>query len=300
MGAMSPGPWVQSGRVFSAEEIAAIRATVAWLPGLARRELVATLCEHLDWYTPTGTPKFDACNELLVRLEAAGLLELPAVRPAGRPRPVPLAAPPVQADETPLRTSLAALGPVHLEVVRAPTAVAEWDSAVARWHPLGFKGAFGYRLRYFITAGDRRLGCVLLAGAARALTVRDQWIGWDAQARREHLVRVLNNSRYLIFPQVQVPHLASHVLGQLARRVRADWLQHWGFEPLLLETFVDPRHYAGTCYRAAGWELLGQTSGRGLARPGETYRSTPRQVWVKPLSADWRARLCAVSGSVRP
>jgi hypothetical protein len=300
MGTLDLGPWVQSGRVFSAEELAAIRATVAWLPGLARRELAATLCEHLDWHTVTGTLKLDACGELLGRLEAAGLVELPAVRPAGRPRQVPRAARPEEAAETPLSAPLAALGPVHLEVVQTPEAAVQWDAAVARWHPLGFKGAFGYRLRYFITAGEQRLGCVLLAGAARALAVRDRWIGWDAQARREQLVRVLNNSRFLIFPHVQVPHLASHVLGQLARRVRADWLQHWGFEPLLLETFVDPRHYAGTCYRAAGWELLGQTSGRGLARPGQTYRSTPRQVWVKPLSADWRARLCAAGGRVRP
>jgi hypothetical protein len=178
--------------------------------------------------------------------------------------------------------------------------VAQWNAAVARWHPLGCKGAFGCRRRYFITAGEQRLGCVLLAGAARALAVRDGWIGWDAQARRANRVRVLNNSRFLIFPHVQVPHLASHVLGQLARRVRADWRAHWGFAPLLLETFVDPRHYAGTSYRAAGWELLGETSGSGLARPGQTYHSSPRQVWVKPLSTDWRARLCATSGRATP
>ena len=300
MGTMDPGAWVHSGRVFSAEEIAAIRATVAWLPGLARKELAATLCEHLGWHTVSGTPKVHACGELLARLEAAGFLALPAARPAGRPRRSPLAAAPLEAAETPLCAPLATLGPIHLEVVQAPAAVVQWDTAVARWHPLGFKGAFGYRLRYFITAGDRRLGCVLLSGAARALAVRDQWIGWDAPARREQRVRVLNNSRFLIFPHVQVPHLASHVLGQLARRVRADWQQHWGFEPLLLETFIDPRHYAGTCYRAAGWELLGETSGRGLARPGQSYRSTPRQVWIKPLSADCRARLCAAPGSARP
>jgi hypothetical protein len=171
--------------------------------------------------------------------------------------------------------------------------VAQWDALVARWHPLGFQGAFGYRLRYFITAGDRRLGCVLLSGAARAVAVRDQWIGWTAQTRRENMARVVNNSRFLIFPHVRVPHLASHVLGQLARRARADWLEHWGFEPLLLETFVDPRHYAGTCYRAAGWQLLGASSGRGLARPGQSYHSTPRQVWVKALTSDACALLCA-------
>lgn len=241
-----------------------------------------------------------ACGEMLVRLEAAGLLALPAVRPAGRPRRVALAAPLEAAAETPLCVPLSALGPVRLDVGRAPQAVVAWDAAVARWHPLGFKGAFGYRLRYFISTGDRHLGCVLLAGAARALAVRDQWIGWDTQARREQRVRVLNNSRFLIFPHVQVPHLASHVLRQLARRVRADWLEHWGFEPLLLETFVDPRQYAGTCYRAAGWALLGQTSGHGLARTGQTYRSTPRQVWVKPLTADCRTRLCSVPERVRP
>jgi hypothetical protein len=293
---MELGPWVHGGRVFSPQEIAAIRTTVRWLPGLARKELAATLCEHLGWHTVTGTPKVHACGELLARLEAAGLLDLPAVRPAARPRRVPRAAPLEAATETPLSAPLAALGPVRLEVVRAAAAVAQWDAAVARWHPLGFKGAFGYRLRYFIAAGHRRLGCVLLSGAARALAVRDQWIGWDAQARREQRVRVLNNSRFLIFPHVRVPHLASHVLGQLARRVRTDWQQYWGFEPLLLETFVDPRHYAGTCYRAAGWELLGETSGRGLARAGQTYHSTPRQVWVKPLGAQWRTRLCAGNG----
>ncbi|KFB73878.1 MAG: hypothetical protein AW09_000848 [Candidatus Accumulibacter phosphatis] len=75
------------------------------------------------------------------------------------------------------------------------------------------------------------------------------------------------------------------MLGQLARRARVDWRDHWGFELLRLETFVDPRHHAGTCYLAAGWQLLGVTSRRGLARPSQSYHSTPRQVWVKPLTS---------------
>jgi hypothetical protein len=87
--------------------------------------------------------------------------------------------------------------------------------------------------------------------------------------------------------------LASHVLGQLARQVAVDWQRQWGFAPLLMETFVDPRRYAGTCYRAAGWDLLGETSGRGLARPGKSYRSRPRLVLVKPLDQDFRQLLCS-------
>jgi hypothetical protein len=298
--ATSAGEWVHCGRVFSATEIAELCATVAWLPGLARKELAATVCEHLGWTTLTGTAKISACLEFLERLQAAGLLVLPALRPSPPRRCAPPSASVAPVAEPAVHCALSALAPVSLEVVRDATRVAQWDALVARWHPLGFQGAFGYRLRYFITAGDRRLGCVLLSGAARAVAVRDRWIGWTAQARRENLARVVNNSRFLIFPHVRVPHLASHVLGQLARRARADWLDHWGFEPLLLETFVDPRHYAGTCYRAAGWQLLGATSGRGLARPGQSYHSTPRQVWVKPLTSDCCDRLCAAQPCRRP
>ena len=111
-------------------------------------------------------------------------------------------------------------------------------------------------------------------------------------AARMVLQQITNNTRFLIPSWVQVPHLASHVLGQLARRVAADWQHQWGFAPLLMETFVDPGRFAGTCYRAAGWMMLGETSGRGLARPGKHYQSSPRLVLVKPLHEDCRRLLC--------
>lgn len=162
-----------------------------------------------------------------------------------------------------------------------------------RHHPLGYRGAFELRLRYFIRFGSRSLGCVLLSGAAKAIADRDRWIDWERCERLANLSRVVDNSRLLIFPEVRIPHLASHVLGQLARRVGEDWERQWGFPPLLLETFVDPRHYRGTCYRAAGWELPGASTGRGLARPGQAYASTPRLVFVKALAGDFRQGLRA-------
>ena len=295
MNAPEAGVWVQAGRRFSGEEIEAIRRTVAWLPGLARSELAATVCEHLHWRTAAGTPKIQACRQLLERLEAAGLVALPPLRctPHRDGPGAPLALDERTAGAEPLAAALHEIAPVRLEVVSEAAEVGLWNEYVERFHPLGYKGAFGYRLRYFIRSHSHCLGCVLLSGAAKAIAVRDRWIGWDERARRENLHRVVNNSRFLIFPHVRVPHLASHVLGQLARRVQADWQQHWGFAPLLLETFVDPRRYAGICYRAAGWEWLGQTSGRGLTRPGKSYRSTPRLVLVKPLDGDFRHRLCA-------
>ena len=286
--------WVQCGREFSAQEIGEIHKTVAWLPGLARKDLAATDCEHLHWHTAAGTPKIQACQKLLERLEAAGLVALPALRREqshGGPRAEVTLGERTAADK-PLAGALRRFEPVCLEVVTSASDVGLWNEYVERFHPLGYKGAFGYRLRYFIRSGTQRLGCVLLAGAAKAIAVRDRWIGWDERTRLCNLPRVINNSRFLIFPHVRIPHLASHVLGQLARRVPADWQQHWGFTPLLMETFVDPSRFRGTCYRAAGWELLGETSGRGLTRPGKSYRSTPRLVLVKPLDDAFRQRLC--------
>jgi hypothetical protein len=304
MSTTAAGDWAQCGRELSTEEIRQIRETVAWLPGLARGELAATVCEHLDGYTASGTPKRQACQQLLERLAAAGLIELPALRGPrlhpGKGAGVVLSE--RTATESPLAGPLSDFKPVRLEPVTERREVELWNEYVERFHPLGYRGAFGYRLRYFIRSGARRLGCVLLAGAARAMAVRDRWIGWTVGARLRNLPRVLNNSRFLIFPHVEVPQLASHVLGQLARRVVADWQRHWGFAPVLMETFVDPRHYAGTCYRAAGWELLGETSGRGLARAGKAYQSTPRLAWVKPLAGGFRRVLCTPTsaGGTRP
>ena len=295
MSATDAGDWVQCGREFSAQEIEQIRKTVAWLPGLARRELAATVCEHLHWHTISGTPKLQACWKLLERLAGADLLELPASRRkknhSGNRAIVALGE--RTATDRLLAGALHEFKPVRMEVVTEDSEVGLWNEYVERFHPLGYKGAFGYRLRYFLRSGSQRLGCILLGGAAKAIAVRDCWIGWNEPARLRNLPWVVNNSRFLIFPHVRIPHLASHVLGQLARRVRADWQGRWGFAPLLMETFVDPSRYGGTCYRAAGWDLLGQTSGRGLARPGKSYQSTPRLVLAKPLDGNFRQLLCA-------
>jgi len=294
MGLTRSGVWVQGGREFTQEELAEVRETVGWLPGLDRKELAATVCEHLGWYSASGTPKEQACLKLLEKLEAAGLVRLPKKRlekaHTGKREDVPLSER-TRAGE-PLQGQLRDIGPVSLEPATEPADVQLWNEYVARYHPLGYKQAFGHRLRYFVRSGSQPLGCLYLGGPAKAIAVRDEWIGWSEGARLRNLPWVVNNTRFLIFPWVHISHLASHALGQLARRVATDWQREWGFSPVLMETFVDPRHFAGTCYRAAGWVPLGQTSGRGLARPGETYRSTPKLVFVKALHRDWRQMLC--------
>jgi hypothetical protein len=285
---------VHVGRAISADELALIRETVELFPSLSRAELAETLCDHLRWYTASGTSKRRACEQLLERLEARGLVRLPEKK-CRRTRgggAAPVSTPKTQAG-APVTGALGELGRVWLRVVEGRHETALWNEYVQRYHYLGYRSPAGCRLRYFVESARGRLGCVLLAGAARAIAIRDQWIGWRRAQRLRNLGWVVNNTRFLVFPWVRVPHLASHVLGQLARQMAQDWEAQWGYRPVLLETFVDPARYRGTCYRASGWELLGQTTGKGLARPGKAYQTTAKLLYVRPLREGFREILCA-------
>lgn len=283
----------QGEREFRNKEIDLIQQTFKLFPKLSQSELIETVCEHLDWLTPSGLPKRQACKQLLCKMEEQGLIQLPAKRCQGAVNRLP----PIKTTQTDapktLDVSLKNIAPVQVEPVSNEKERHLWNEYIERYHPLGYKHPFGYAIRYFIRANEQYLGCVLLSGASRALAPRDHWIGWKPKRRKANLSWVVNNSRYLIFPWVKVPHLASHVLGQLARRVGDDWDERWGFRPLLLETFVDPIYYSGVCYQAAGWELLGKTTGRGLAQPGKTYKSSPKLIYIKPLSKQCQSLLCS-------
>ena len=180
-----------------------------------------------------------------------------------------------------------------LELVASREARELWNEYVDRHHMLGYQRPFGCTLRYFIVSPRGPLGCVLLAGAAKSIGVRDAWIGWKDQQRLNNLPWVVNNTRFLIFGWVRVKHLASHILGQLVRRLPQDWEAHWGYRPVLLETFVDPAHFDGICYRAAGWTLLGKTTGRGFRRGRRAYTTTPKLIYVRPLVRNFREGLCS-------
>jgi len=288
---------IQGDREIFAEDIEHIRLILRRFPTLSRKEIVHTLCETLEWLTPAGLPKVNACTKLLHRLEEQGNIRLPATlqqysHPASKGVSQPVLSSRTAAQPL-LNISLKALGPVRLVPLSEKAEQALWNEYIERYHYLGYKRPFGYRQRYFIEAGQHRLGCVLLSGASRALGARDRWIGWDDRQRMKNLPWVLNNNRFLLFPWAQVPNLASHVLGQLARRAGDDWQQRWGYRPVLLETFVDPLRFQGSCYRAAGWEPLGHSTGEGLVRAGKQYQTSPKLIFAKPLQADFRHLLCS-------
>lgn len=195
---------------------------------------------------------------------------------------------------TEIKGSLADWAPVTVEPVVDIATSRLWNEYVQRYHPLGYKRPFGAHQRYFVCGhdGQERLGCLLFAASAWALAARDAWIGWTAADRSKRLNGVVNNTRFLVLPWVQVPNLASKALALVTRRIRSDWQGRYGYAPVLLETFVDLTRYEGICYRAANWIALGDTAGRGRMDRKNEYRLSRKRIYVYPLVPDFRADLC--------
>ncbi|MGB9437987.1 MAG: Druantia anti-phage system protein DruA, partial [Desulfobacterales bacterium] len=257
------GSIIQCGRKISDQEIEQIKETVDLCWRLSRYELARTIAENLGWYTASGSLKVDACVKLLEKLQAEGVLQLPEKRCLSKPNKRSIPITPRSAPAADIDCKLKQLDFVKLQILSEPQEIKLWQEYVKRYHYLGYKKPFGYYLHYFIGSDRGILGCLLFSGAAKSIGVRDRWIGWTSAQRLRNLAWVINNSRFLIFPWVKVANLASHVLGQIHKQIRAHFKQRWGFCPVLLETFVDPQHYRGSCYKAANWRYLGMTTGLG-------------------------------------
>lgn len=279
-----------SGREFTAQEIRDIQETIESC-GLSWHELLQTICEHLEWVTPTGQYKLTSCAKALTVLEAEGLVRLPA-RQACKGRAQKIVLGEGTDPEEEVGGSVGEHAPVELRPVGSKEWMRLWNEYVERYHPLGYKRPWGAHQRYFIQDGrGRRLGCLLFGAAAWALAERDQWIGWRERDRAQRLNFVVGNTRFLIFPWVRVRNLASRALALAAARIEQDWRQRYGYAPVLLETFVDAERYRGTCYQAANWIRLGTTAGRGRMDRHTRYLSTPKIIYVYPLRPDFRSRL---------
>jgi len=281
-----------SGRQFTRRQLAQVQETVERFQQLSRAELARTLCEHLNWKTPNGKAKVESCLTLLEKLEAQDVISLPAkpVRAARQRRVIERAAP-----EAPIEAALDTLMPIRLEAAGSSGPDRErWKAFLETFHYLGYRQPVGPHLGYIIVsqANQRPLGCLLFsASAAWALAPRDRWIGWDAGHRKKLLHLVLSNDRFLIFPWVQVPHLASHALALATGQIGEDWVRAFGYRPVLIETFVDPTLFSGTSYRAANWQFLGHTQGRGRLAPDHQPRLSKKEIFAYPLQQDWRRHL---------
>lgn len=280
----------------SSSEVATIQELARSLGGLSRTELSATVCELLGWRRASGRLKTRECLDLLERLAEKGVVALPR-KSGGRPRGRRTSVPCTMQGETqpPLVARLDEVQPVGLRRVEGWAAHALWRELVGRYHYLGHATAFGASLRYFVEVARPALaivGCLQFGSPAWRMAARDRWIGWNEAQRRAHLSEVVQHSRFLLLPWVRIPHLASHVLARAARQLPRDWQERFGVRPLLLETLVDARRFTGTCYRAANWIAVGETTGRGRQdRDHQRHGSVPKRIFVFPLASNARRRL---------
>jgi hypothetical protein len=283
------------GRLVSGADIGLIRGLMDEHPDWCRSRLSVELCERWAWRNAQGRRKDMAARTLLLKLERAGHIRLPPRRgpsPNGRRnRVVPLVLPAPE----PIHGTRHDLRPLGANVV-APESedLRLFNGLLAHYHYLGHRNTVGENLRYLVRdQQDRPVACVLFGSAAWKCADRDAFLGWDRATRERNLQGLTNNTRFLVLPWVVVSHLASHVLGLIARRIRADWQAKYGHPVYALETFVDRSRFKGTCYRAANWLRLGATRGRTRNDRAHRIRAAVKEVYLYPLTADFRQELCA-------
>ena len=268
-------PSRMQGRLFGPSELAEIRALLQIHPDWSRYQVSRELARHWNWYSSSGQLKDMAARTLLGKLAQRGWIDLPALRMASPTRSGRRASPPSRSlglDESVWTRSLSEVRPLQIaEISQAKDRAARvrLENCLHQYHYLGYQTRVGENLQYWVQSSQGRpVACVVFGAAAWQCAPRDLWIGWTAIQRSQRLERIANNTRFLIFPWVGIPHLASHILGQIAARIATDWERKYRHPVALLETFVDRTRFRGSCYRAANWLRVGQTQGRGRQGPG--------------------------------
>ena len=279
-------------RVVTDSDVAFIRQLIAEHPESSRRDLSKKLCVAWNWVQANGALRDMVCRGLMLKLHREALIELPPVRREMRNPLARRSAPAlVSVEAAALQASLAEIRPLEFRQVRRTPQEALFNSLIEHHHYLGYTQPVGEHLKYLVFARGRPIACMAFSSAPRHLGSRDRFIGWDKQARLKNIRLLAYNTRFLILPWVTVPHLASHILGRMARVLSADWQRLYGHPIYFVETFIDPARFRGTCYRAANWIYLGQTTGRGKDAPTHKPNRPIKQVLGYPLVKDFRRRL---------
>jgi hypothetical protein len=282
------------GRDISTDDVTFVNELIADHAGASRRELSIRLCKAWGWLQPNGTTCDAVCRGLLLELHRAGHIQLPppqwvSKKAAARNRPPA----PVAIEPRPLHARLSEIGSVEIRQVRRTADEALVNSLVEQHHYLRYTRPVGEHLKYLVSAGEHPIACFFWSSAPRHLGPRDRHIGWSQAARKANIRLLAYQTRFLILPWVQVPHLASHLLGRMSRQLSADWQRVYAHPIFFVETFVDPQRYRGTCYRAANWSYLGITTGRGKDDQTRLPNRSQKMVFGYPLARDYRRLLCS-------
>jgi hypothetical protein len=274
------------GRVFTVEEIQRIGQLIEQSPGSLRAELSRLSCQLLGWVKPDGGLKDMSCRVAMLRMHEDGLITLPDPRATDftyRQDPTPATDP-----EPEILQPVHELPALEFHAVIHRRASRLWNEYIERYHYLGFTSLPGAQLRYFVAIDGRFVALLGFGAAAWKTAPRDQFIGWGTEQRLANMHLIVNNARFLILPWVHSKGLASKILGRIARQLPNDWQQRYGYRPVLLETFVQTDRFRGTCYKAANWLYVGKTQGRGKLSVSKNQVLPIKDVWLYPLSPNFR------------
>ena len=280
------------GRLVTPDDIQLIRRLMKENPDWHRTRLSKELCIIWNWRASNDQYKDMACRSLLLKLEKLGHITLPPrinqVNNSLRNRSIQY----VLHQKLPIQAKLKALAPIQIEPVQNQKQEALFKTLIALYHYLGYCGTVGENMKYIAFDHEANpLACLLFGSAAWKTAPRDAFIGWDAKTRKRNLHLISNNMRFLILPWVRVPHLASHILGRIAKQISTDWINKYGHPLYLLETFVDRDRFRGICYRAANWFYVGPTKGRTRNDRYNNIRVSIKEVYLYPLTKNFREGL---------
>jgi len=283
------------GRPIGGADVDFLRELITRHPELSRRQISVKVCQAWNWVQPNGLPRDMVCRGLMLALHRAGHIELPAKRSSPYNNVIAhrRVAEVASYDTSPLAGSFAALGPLEIRSVRRTEGEKLFAHLLSRYHYLGYSRPVGEHLKYLICAGVRPIACLGWSSATRQLHLRDQFVGAPKEAYRHNLHCIAYNTRYLIVPWLAVPHLASHLLARVARRISADWQALYHHPIHLLESFVDLERFRGTCYRAANSIRVGRSSGVGTRSKTNRPATSIKELWAYPLRQDFRQKLLA-------
>jgi len=265
-----------------------IRQTIEENPDWGRMRISIHLCELWDWRVPGGQVKDISCRDMLRLLDKAGKIKLPEPQNTlgNHPRRKPGH---LLHKEKPIACGLGEIRPLRIEIVERGRSLAEYKSFIDQYHYLGYDRTVGENMKYMVRSKDGDpLACLLFGSAAWKCRGRDAFIGWTIEQRSAGLTMMTNNTRFLIMPFVKVPHLASHILALVSRRISDDWEAKYGHGLAAIETFVEVGRFRGTCYKAANWINVGRTTGRGR-NDRQHERALPvKDIYLLPLTRRWR------------
>ena len=273
---------------FGQKEVSIIQEEVQKANPMLRSEIARRVCKRLGWVDSVGRAKLMSARKALLRLHREEHIVLPPPK-NGNGNQKKISHDGVNWPERkPLSGSVEQLNDLKLRIVANKTDSRIFNALVDKYHYLGYRPLPGAQVRYLIQNEKSIIGAISFSGAAWKVAARDSWIGWDSAIREKNLTGIINNTRFLILPWIEIKNLASKILSLSIKRLKVDMLERYGYAPVLLETFVDSSRFHGTCYRAANWINVGHTKGRGRGDQYHNKKIPVKDIFLFPLRKDFR------------